>query len=91
LKEEEKNLLSMEELSASFQRTHSREISEADEFIVSIWQRIRDNLQLSLKAEGLDKYPSVSDSDLNGLRKILDQDIPRLRRMASPTHFGTKS
>jgi hypothetical protein len=91
LKEEEKNLLSMEELSASFQRTHSREISEADEFIVSVWQRIRDNLQLSLKAEGLDKYPSVSDNDLNDLRKILDQDIPRLRRMASPTHFGTKS
>lgn len=91
LKEEERNLLSMEELSASFQRTHSREISEADEFIVSVWQRIRENLQLSLKAEGLDKYPSVSDSDLNGLRDILDQDIPRLRRMASPTHFGTKS
>jgi len=90
LAEAENSLLSMEELSASFQRTHAREISEADEFTASIWQRIRDNIQLSLKSEGLDNYPTVSKSDLDNLRSILDDEIPRLRRLASPTHFGSK-
>jgi hypothetical protein len=90
LNEAEKNLLSMEELSASFQRTHSREISEADEFTASVWQRIRENLQIALKREGLGSFPTVSDSELNNLRNILEHDIPKLRRMASPTHFGSK-
>ncbi len=91
LTEAENNLLTMEELSASFQRTHAREISEADEFTASVWQRIRENVQMSLKSEGLDSYPTVSNSDLDGLRRILDDDIPALRRMGSPKHFGSKS
>lgn len=90
LTEVENNLLTMEELSASFQRTHSREISDADEFTVSVWQRIRENLQVSLKSEGLNGYPSVAKGDMDDLRRILDNDIPRLRRLASPTHFGSK-
>jgi hypothetical protein len=91
LTEAENKLVSMEELSASFQRTHAREISEADEFTASVWQRIRHNVQLSLKSEGLDRYPTVSNSDLESLRSILDDDIPDLRRMGSPQHFGSKS
>ncbi len=90
LAEAENQLLTMEELSAAFQRTHTREISDADEFTASIWQRIRDNLQLSLKSAGMDSYPTVSDGEMNDLRKILDEDIPELRRLASPTHFGSK-
>ena len=90
LTEAEANWLTMEELSASFQRTHAREISEADEFTASVWQRIRENLQLSLKSEGLSNYPTVGNGDLEGLRRILDEEIPKLRRMGSPTHFGSK-
>ena len=85
------NMLTMEELSASFQRTHAREISEADEFTASVWQRIRENVQLSLKSEGLDSFPTVSNSDLEALRRILDDEIPALRRMGSPKHFASKS
>ena len=90
LEEAETNLLSMEELSASFQRTHQREISDADEFTASVWQRIRDHLQLTLKSEGLDDAPSVTQAELDELRRILDVEIPQLRRTASPSHFGSK-
>ncbi len=31
---------------ASFQRTHPQEVSDADEFYASVWQRIRDTLRL---------------------------------------------
>jgi hypothetical protein len=86
----ERQLVSSEELSASFQRTHAREVSEADEFTASVWQRIRDPLRLSLESVGLANVPSVTKQDLNGLHAILDEEIPKLRRMASPSHFGSK-
>lgn len=90
MKAVERQLVSAEELSASFQRTHAREVSEADEFTASLWQRIRDPLRLALQSLGLANVPAVSQSDLNQLHAILDEDIPRLRRVASPTHFGSK-
>lgn len=86
----ERQLVSAEELSASFQRTHAREVSEADEFTASLWQRIRDPLRMSLQSLGLANTPAVSQADLNQLHEILDKDIPALRRVASPTHFGSK-
>jgi hypothetical protein len=86
----EKQLVSPEELSASFQRTHAREVSEADEFTGSVWQRIRDPLRLSLESVGLANLPSVSKKEFNELHAILDEEIPQLRRMASPSHFGSK-
>jgi len=90
LKAHEDNLLTPEELGASFQRTHSREVSEADEFTSSVWQRIRDPLMVSLRTVGLDNTPTVGSNDIYALNQILDEDIPRLRRLASPTHFGSK-
>ncbi len=86
----ERQLVSAEELSASFQRTHAREVSEADEFTASVWQRIRDPLRMSLQSLGLANTPTVSQADLNQLHDILEKDIPALRRLASPTHFGSK-
>ena len=80
----ETQLTSAEELSASFQRTHAREVSEADEFTASLWQRIRDPLRLSLQSLGLSNVPSVSKSELQDLQVILDEEIPRLRRCGLP-------
>jgi hypothetical protein len=91
LKEAENQLLTSEELSAAFQRTHSREISQADEFTASVWQRIREHLRMALKSEGLASYPSVSKSEIQHLRNILEDEIPKLRRLASPSHFGSKA
>jgi hypothetical protein len=82
--EMEQQCLTPEEMSASFQRTHSREIRDADEFTASVWQRIREPLRLSLSSMGLRHFPAVSSSDIKHLKHMLDEDIPRLRRMASP-------
>ena len=84
LKDVEEQLLSVEELSASFQRTHPQEVSEADEFYSAIWARIRDPLRLSLWRTGLSHFPAVKKSDVVKLQSILDEEIPRLRRLASP-------
>ena len=90
LKDVEEQLTSIEELSASFQRTHPQEVSEADEFYSAIWARIRDPLRLSLWRTGLSDFPSVSKSDVSKLQNILGEEIPRLRRLASPSHHGSK-
>mmetsp|Transcript_10266 Transcript_10266/g.12992 ORF Transcript_10266/g.12992 Transcript_10266/m.12992 type:complete len:578 (+) Transcript_10266:140-1873(+) len=89
LTEAEALLLTMEELSASFQRTHRREVSDADEYTASVWERIRSTLQMSLKSDGLNDFPSISQGDLDELRRILDVEIPKLRRQASPSHVGS--
>ena len=85
----EATLTSPEEMAASFQRCYAREVSEGDEFTASVWQRIRDPLRLSLEQVGLRSIPAVTSADISKLKKIVEVDIPELRRLASPTHFGT--
>jgi len=90
LSDAEVQLLTSEELSMSFRRTHVQEITDADEFTASTWQRIREVLKKSLEAEGLGNFPTVNRSEIGELNKILDDEIPKLRRKASPSHFGSK-
>ena len=85
-------LLSCSQADDSMQGTGSDpEISEADEFVVSVWQRINDPLHMSLEALGLENVP-ITDiaSDVKDMRTILDEEIPRLRRLASADHFGNR-
>mmetsp|Transcript_13562 Transcript_13562/g.25954 ORF Transcript_13562/g.25954 Transcript_13562/m.25954 type:complete len:605 (+) Transcript_13562:66-1880(+) len=89
LKTVEEQLTSVEELSASFQRTHPQEVSEADEYYASVWARIRDPLRLSLWRTGLADFPAVKKGEMEELQRILDEEIPRLRRLASPSHHGS--
>ncbi|KAL9185474.1 hypothetical protein ACHAXT_003251 [Thalassiosira profunda] len=89
LKDAEEQLLTSEELSASFQRTHPQEVSEADEFYASVWARVRDPLRLSMWRAGLADYPAVKKGETKELQRILDAEIPKLRRLASPSHHGS--
>lgn len=88
LQEWEKQACSVEELSAAFQRTHAREISDGDEYTAALWQRIRDPLRVALQQQPLGQYATVSASDLSSLQRILDDEIPSLRRQVSPSHYG---
>jgi len=90
LKEYEEQLTTSEELSASFQRTHAREVSDADEFTAAVWQRIREPLKIGLKSVGLSDFPKVESKEIYELNRLLEEDIPTLRRLASPSHFGSK-
>ena len=88
MEEWERQACEPEELSAAFQRAHAREVSEGDEYTAALWQRIREPLGRVLRQDGLDALAKVSDADLQGLRKIMNEDLPTLRRQASPPHFG---
>eukprot|EP00526_Cylindrotheca_closterium_P008989 CAMPEP_0113622958 /NCGR_PEP_ID=MMETSP0017_2-20120614/11790_1 /TAXON_ID=2856 /ORGANISM="Cylindrotheca closterium" /LENGTH=513 /DNA_ID=CAMNT_0000532853 /DNA_START=58 /DNA_END=1599 /DNA_ORIENTATION=- /assembly_acc=CAM_ASM_000147 len=79
------DLTSMEALSSSFQRTHARQVHDADEFTASLYQRSRASLQTALKNEFASggKLPTVSESEMQRLQSILDDEIPKLRRLAN--------
>ena len=90
LKEYEEQLTTSEELSASFQRTHAREVADADEFTAAVWQRIREPLKIGLQSVGLSDTPKMESKDIYELNRILEEEIPSLRRLASPSHFGSR-
>ena len=79
------DLLSLESLSASFQRSHARQVQDGDEYVANIWQRVRRSLHTGLTSafEIGGNHATASSSELEKLQKILDNDIPRLRRLAN--------
>jgi hypothetical protein len=83
----QEELTSLESLSTSFQRTHARQVQEADEFAASLWQRVRHSLQTALQTafEDTGNLPTVSQRELQHLQDIMDVEIPKLRRMVSDT------
>jgi hypothetical protein len=86
----EEKLTSVEELSATFQRVYAREVNDGDEYLASVWQRIRDPLKMALESQGLQSLVAVSNHELAELDKIVNVEIPELRRIASPTHYGKR-
>ena len=44
---------------------------------------------MSMWRMGLGDLPAVKKGELAELQRILDDDIPRLRRLASPSHHGS--
>jgi hypothetical protein len=89
LRAHEKELTSTDGLSTSFQNCHRREVREADEYVASLWQRIREPLHSSIEQIGglsrMPSSPSINyDNEVKRLTSILEQDIPSLRRIVSP-------
>lgn len=87
----QEDLVSLESLSASFQRTHARQVQDGDEYVASIWQRVRRSLRTSLTAAFEDRNLStVSTAELEKMQDILDNDIPKLRRLANDIQLNPK-
>lgn len=88
----QEDLLSLESLSASFQRTHAMQVQDGDEYVAAIWQRVRKSLRTGLASAFEDgvNNATISSSKLENLEHILDNDIPRLRRLANEMQFYPK-
>lgn len=81
----QEELTTPESLSSSFQRTHARQVQDADEFIASLWQRVRVSIRTALQNafETSGSLSTVSQAELQSLQDILDVEIPKLRRLAN--------
>eukprot|EP01038_Epipyxis_sp_PR26KG_P007666 gene7666-10430_t len=78
-------LITSDNMLATFKKLYSRRISEKDEFTMSLWARVHDHLIVGLTATELISLDRVSNNDLKTLEKIIDQEIPDLRRKSAPT------
>lgn len=85
----ESRLADDEQLTTTFRRVYAREVSDGDESTAASWRRdVKPHLQRVLRQEGLNALGTVTEHDLRGLRRILEDDLPALRRRASPPHYG---
>lgn len=84
---EETRLLSAEGLNAVFEGLHTGPMAEGDAFVLSVWHRIRDRLQLHLRAVGLAEAEHVTPAEVKLLQGILDDEVPKLRRLAAPLDY----
>lgn len=67
---------------------YARELAEGDESIAASWKRVREGLHLTLSSLGLDGVGRVKASEQRDLQRVLDKDIPSLRRQAAPVQFS---
>ena len=78
---EAQRLASDEHLHSVFQRIYSRRIAERDEFVSSLWVRVREHLKLGLRdVDVIQNLRRVPAADLTVIDRILDVDVPNLRR-----------
>lgn len=63
------------------------QIAEKDEFTQALWQRVRDNIKVSLTSSDLAVMDAVRKSDFDMLEGILETELPRLRRLAAIPQF----
>lgn len=85
----QEKLVSLDYLSSSFQRTHQRQIQDADEYVASVYQQVRDPLRSALNTAFVDggSLNTASASELQKLDDILEIELPRLRRLANETEI----
>ncbi len=88
LQAKQADMISVEGLNHYFSRRYTREVAEGDESIAASWKRIRHGLHLTLSSTGIDGVTRVKPSEQRELQKVLDSDIPSLRRKAAPVQFS---
>ena len=80
-----KSVQTNEGLDALFRKRYLREIVEGDDFVQAMWSgRVRTQLQAAIGTLGVAQLPRVSSRDIAKLEKILDSEVPALRRKAAP-------
>lgn len=72
-------------VNATFKRLYSRRLAEKDEFTTTLWRRVQDHLVVGLTAAELSQMSKVNSAEMQRLEKIMDVDIPNLRRKSAPT------
>lgn len=92
LGEHEAALASPEGLRRVFERLYARQVLEGDAFVTSLWKRTYQALQMVVDTQGgLARLPRATNAELRELERILEEDVPALRRLAAPVTWTFKS
>ena len=77
-------LVGAERIEATFRKLYARKIADKDEYILSLWARVREHLRIGLSAAELRSMDRPSSGEIAMLERILDVDVPALRRKSAP-------
>eukprot|EP01138_Halocafeteria_seosinensis_P015039 gb/GECG01015351.1/.p1 GENE.gb/GECG01015351.1/~~gb/GECG01015351.1/.p1 ORF type:complete len:561 (+),score=54.51 gb/GECG01015351.1/:1-1683(+) len=70
-------------LDEKFRDVHHTSLAEQDDFVISIWEMVKPQLQRTLQLFSFRSLPRLKSSELQALDDILETSVPRLRRHAS--------
>lgn len=62
---------------------HALSRPQRDEFVWSLWQRVLPQLQVALQTFGLSNLQRIKSSEMARLTRIVDEEVPTLRRSAA--------
>jgi len=79
-----RQLIAPDSLEATYRKIYARRIAERDEFTASLWKRVYGHMQLGITANDLQSMDKISAGELEELDKVLDVEVPKLRRLAAP-------
>lgn len=71
-------------LDSQFKKAFIRELVDGDEFLSSLWLRVRPRIQNTLSTIGIQNVKKLSLNDLNTIERVASKDVIKLRKMASP-------
>ena len=78
------SLTTEESYNETFSTIYASSVAEDDEFVKSLWDKVRKKLLRSATYVQLSGLPKVIPSDINFLENVLEVDVANLRRQASP-------
>ena len=70
-------------LDEAFRRCHYLALSERNEVVSQLWERVRPQLQRSVRGLGFRGLASAKRYELSALDEIIDKRVPELRAAAS--------
>ena len=73
-----------------FEALHAVEVGERDEYVRSLWRRVRPAVRTAVGTLQLSSLDGLSSSELAKLDGILQQTVPDLRRLTSAHPSATK-
>lgn len=78
------SLTTEESYNETFFTIYASSVAEDDEFVKSLWDKVRKKLLRSATYVQLSGLPKVIPSDMDFLENVLEVDVANLRRQASP-------
>jgi hypothetical protein len=69
---------------SAFQQLYVEEIASNNESTLALGKLVLDSVQTSVNSDLMQRLPRVEKAEFNALHRILNEDIPNLRRRASP-------
>lgn len=81
-------MLSDAGLDALFSSAHAMEVSERDEFALSLWRRVQPQLRTALTTIGIGSLERIPAEDIAALEEILHEKVPDMRRTISDVAHG---